>query len=100
MKGGIQMSKIDEYVKQRSARNPKFAAGFKQERTNFEAAVMIRNLRATLNLSQRQFAELVDKPQSTIARIESGSMNASIQLLTDIVEATGHHLTIGYEPAV
>jgi transcriptional regulator with XRE-family HTH domain len=44
-------------------------------------------------LTQRDLARLAGKPQSTIARIASGAMSASVGLLTDIAAATGRRRT-------
>ena len=49
-------------------------------------------------MSQREFAKLVSKPQSTIARIESGKMNVSINVLNEIADATNQKLTVKFEP--
>ncbi|VDG31693.1 transcriptional regulator [Lactobacillus backii] [Lactiplantibacillus mudanjiangensis] len=71
------MSKIDEYAVERSATRPTFSGLLEQEHVNLEVAVKVCELRDQLGMSQREFADLVGKPQSTIARIENGSMNAS-----------------------
>lgn len=59
---------------------------------------MVRELRENMGMSQRDFASLVGKPQSTIARIENGSMNASTKLLSEIAQATNQRLTIQFSP--
>lgn len=94
------MSKIDEYVAKRSAKNPAFANLVEQENINLEVAVKVRDLREELSMSQRDFAALVGKPQSTIARIENGSMNASTKMLAEIAQATNQRLTISFSPAL
>ena len=63
------MSKIDEYVAERSKNNPDFAKLVEQENINLEVAVKVRDLRENMGMSQRAFASLIGKPQSTIARI-------------------------------
>ena len=68
------MKKIDEYVTERSINNPAFAKLVEQENINLEVAVKVRELREKLGMSQREFASLIGKPQSTIARIENGSI--------------------------
>lgn len=93
------MSKIDEYVAERSKSNPEFAKRVEQENINLEVAVKVRELRENMGMSQRDFASLVGKPQSTIARIENGSMNASTKLLSEIAQATNQRLTIQFSPA-
>lgn len=92
------MSKIDEYVAERSKNNPEFAKLVEQENINLEVAVKVRELRENMGMSQRDFASLVGKPQSTIARIENGSMNASTKLLSEIAQATNQRLTIQFSP--
>lgn len=41
-------------------------------------------MRKDLGMTQVEFAKYVEKPQSTIGRIESGNMNVSIGLLNEI----------------
>ncbi len=90
------MSKIDEYAKQRSQRDPEFAQAARQDNINLEVAVQVRNLREEMGMTQREFAALVKKPQSTIARIENGSMNASTKLLGEIAQATKRRVVIKF----
>ncbi|MFT8631577.1 MAG: helix-turn-helix transcriptional regulator [Liquorilactobacillus ghanensis] len=93
------MSKIDKYVAERSKNNPDFAKIVEQENINLEVAVKVRDLRENMGMSQREFASLIGKPQSTIARIENGSMNASTKVLSEIAQATNQRLTIQFSPA-
>ncbi|WP_049150214.1 helix-turn-helix domain-containing protein [Lactobacillus gasseri] len=93
------MSKVDEYVAERSKNNPDFANLVEQENINLEVAVKVRDLRENMGMSQREFASLIGKPQSTIARIENGSMNASTKVLSEIAQATKQRLTIQFSPA-
>lgn len=93
------MSKIDEYVAARGQTDPAFAQLVEQENINLEVAVKVRDLREQMGMNQREFAELVGKPQSTIARIENGSMNASTKMLSEIAQATHQRLTIQFSPA-
>lgn len=93
------MSKIDEYVAERSKNNPDFAKLVEQENINLEVAIKVRDLREDMGMSQRAFASLIGKPQSTIARIENGSMNVSTKVLSEIAQATNQRLTIRFSPA-
>lgn len=89
-------SKIQEYIEQRSAADPEFAALARQAAFNLDVAVAVRNLRDEKHMTQRTFAKLVGKPQSTIARIETGEMNVSVNLLNEIAAATGKGLSIQF----
>lgn len=93
------MSKLDAYVAERSKNNPEFAQIVEQENINLEVALKVHDLRTNMGLSQREFASLIGKPQSTIARIENGSMNASTKILSEIAQATNQRLTIQFSPA-
>lgn len=61
-----------------------------------DIAKLIRGLREELQLSQRQFAKLVGKPHSTIARIENGSMSPTVSLLQEIASSAGKELKITF----
>lgn len=96
---GDMMSKIDTYITKRSTKSPEFAKQIEQENINLEVAVKVRDLRENLGMTQRDFADLIGKPQSTVARIENGSMNASTRMLADIAQATNQRLSIQFTPA-
>lgn len=98
MKRGEQMSKINEYIKNRSQKSSEFVKEYQEENQRLQVAVAVRNLRSKLGMTQREFASLVGKPQSTIARIESGKMNVSINVLTEIAIATNQKLTVDFTP--
>jgi len=87
---------LDNYINERSNREPEFAKAIQEESANLEAAVAVRELRDSLKMSQRSFAKLVGKPQSTIARIENGSMNVSIGLLGQIAQLSNKELDITF----
>ena len=65
-----------------------------KENERLETAIALMKLREQEGLSQRELAKRVNKPQSTIARIESGSMNVTFDTLMDIVSALGKKMTI------
>ena len=87
---GNYKAKIYPNVYERSKNNPDFAKLVEQENINLEVAVKVRDLRENMGMSQRAFASLIGKPQSTIARIENGSMNASAQKFTSANQ--NHHI--------
>jgi len=89
-------TKIDDYIAQRSAEDPAFAKQATQLSLNMDAAVAVRQLRKEQALTQRAFAKLVGKPQSTIARIEAGKMNVSVQVLGEIATAVNKQLSIQF----
>lgn len=88
------MSFIDNYIKKDIKKNPKLAKEYRKESLNLDAAVIVRDMRDDLGMSQKKFAKYVGKPQSTIARIESGSMNVSVGLLSDIADAAHRRIKL------
>jgi len=55
---------------------------------------MVRSARRRAGLTQRELAVAVEIAQSSIARIESGSVAPRTTLLMRILRATGHELTV------
>ena len=67
-------------------------------RSEFELAAAIIDTRSKAGLTQEQLAELMDAPQSLVARIESGTHNTTLKTLERFARATGTHLRIVFEP--
>lgn len=89
------MSGIDKLIQEMS-QDAEFKRQYEQEKDKLDVAVAMTALRDELNLTQREMAAKVGKPQSTIARIENGNMNPSIKLLREIAERTGKTLTLSF----
>jgi len=92
----MTLKRVDDYIQGRQAASPEFAQAYDQAEIDLEIAVAVRQLRTNLGLSQRVFAELVGKPQSTIARIEAGAVTASNKTLADIAQKTHKQLRIQF----
>ncbi|TPR42310.1 XRE family transcriptional regulator [Apilactobacillus micheneri] len=90
------MSKIDEYIANRSKNDAEFAKEIKEQSKRSDIAVLVRELRNDLGISQRGLAKRMGKPQSTIARIENGSINVSTNMLNEIAMATNQSLEIRF----
>ena len=91
------MSSIDELIKKKKAESATFAAEYEKESQRLEVAIALTQLRKELGLSQRELAEKVGKPQSTIARIENGSMNPSFTILSEIANKVGKELHVEFK---
>ena len=76
--------------------DPEFAAAYDREYPYDELALEIGRLRADLEMTQTEFGRLVGMPQSTIARLESGTQAPSVATLTRIAKATGTELVIEF----
>ena len=91
------MISIDELIKKKKAESATFAAEYEKESQRLEVAIALTQLRKELGLSQRELAEKVGKPQSTIARIENGSMNPSFTILYEIANKVGKELHVEFK---
>ena len=61
-----------------------------------KTSILLKNLRLELGLSQAELAKRVGKPQSTIARIETGAMIPTIKLLSEIATMVDKRLEISF----
>ena len=59
-------------------------------------AFEINGLRAERNMTQTEFGRLIGVPQSTVARLESGTQAPSVATLKRIAEATDTELVIEF----
>ena len=90
------MSFVDEYIEARSVEDPEFSSEVNAEAAKLDAAVAFTDMRYALGLSQKQLGALAGKPQSTIARIENGSLNPTVGLLAEIAGSAGWTLEVRF----
>jgi len=90
------MSKIDQLIEKKIAESGEFQKEYAKENERLQVAVALMRLREAEGLTQRQLAEKVGKPQSTIARIENGNMNVSYGILNEIADGLGKKLEIRF----
>ena len=75
---------------------PAFAKKFHQSSIRYKYAVEIQTLRAKAGLPQSQLGELMNVPQSSIARWENGGTNITIETLEKIATAMNKELKIDF----
>lgn len=90
------MSFIDELVEREAQNDPRFLEDFATECEKLDIAVALAKMRKEEGLTQKQLADRAHKPQSTIARIENGTLNPSVQLLADIARGAGRRLQVSF----
>ena len=90
------MSYVDRLIEQETQNEPCFLEEFAAECERLDIAVALAKMRKEEGLTQKQLAERAHKPQSTIARIENGTLNPSIQLLSDIARGAGRRLQVSF----
>ncbi|TLQ49507.1 helix-turn-helix transcriptional regulator [Ruoffia tabacinasalis] len=93
----ITTIKTSKYISEMKQSDKNFSDRMEQEGKKFDYAVLVMKLRESLGLTQFEFAELVNKPQSTITRIENGNANPTIKTLESIAEQSGKKLVMSFE---
>ena len=85
---------LDQYVADREARDPEFRAAGEalQSRFAFQHALVAARLAA--GLTQQQLAAALGKPQSAVARWESGQHQPRVDVLQAVAAALGGSFTI------
>lgn len=84
-------------VKKELLKDPETRAEYERLKPRFKVISLLIGLRLEYGLTQKQLAEKVGTKQSAIARLESGSVNPSIDFLDKVVSAMGKRLVIQAE---
>ena len=85
---------FEDYLNEQ-LKDPELKKEFDNETTKLESAIALSEVLKSEGLSQRELSAISNIPQSTIARIESGS-NTSVDTLTKIANAIGKKLVIKF----
>ena len=93
------MTAIEKLIEEKKAESPEFARVYEEERERSSIAVALMLMRKAEGLSQKQLAEKSGKPQSTIARIENGTLNVSVGVLRDIAKSVNRTVEISFPQA-
>ncbi|GBD66977.1 helix-turn-helix transcriptional regulator [Tetragenococcus halophilus] len=88
--------KFSDYLEKEKRNDPTLTKMMKKEEQKLDYAVAVMELRTSLGLTQEEFAKTVNKPQSTIARIENGNANPTIKTLEQIADSVGKQLTFSF----
>ncbi|MBO1084828.1 helix-turn-helix transcriptional regulator [Enterococcus mundtii] len=67
------------------------------EEAKLDVALKLAELRKSAGLTQKQLAQKIGKPQSTISRVETGEMNPSIELVIELAQGLDKKLVINFE---
>lgn len=83
------MTKIKKYINKRTKDDAELEHLIELENERLKIAVMLTELRLEAGITQKELAKRINKPQSTISRIETGEMNPSISLVIEIANGIG-----------
>ncbi|HIV82781.1 MAG TPA: helix-turn-helix domain-containing protein [Candidatus Salinicoccus merdavium] len=90
------MTMIEDLKKEYIEKKSDIKDFYDQEEQRLKTAVKVMELRGQYHLSQRNLAEKAGVPQSTIARIENGSVNTSVGMLGKIANAVDKELEVKF----
>lgn len=102
MTKGINLKHVDntgflhEFMQEEIAKHPNAEQLYMETRVELQIAIMVKELRRSKNLSQVDLAKKMGKSQSTIGRIENGSVKPTISMLEQIAAATDTKLEISF----
>lgn len=75
------MSKVTQLINELRENDKEFEQAYLEEKNKLDIATQIYHLRKDMNLTQEQFAEKINVPQSTISRIENGKSSPTFEFL-------------------
>ncbi|WP_045210548.1 helix-turn-helix domain-containing protein [Desulfonatronovibrio magnus] len=85
-------------LKEKLLENPEVRAEYDRLGPEFKLASMLIEARSRAGLSQNDLARRMGMKQASVARIESGKFNPSMETLRKYAAATGHELKIEMLP--
>lgn len=89
---------FDEFLSEHlDDESEQYREDFEKERFKLELAVMIREVRKSQELSQREFSKKVGISQSTLANIEKGNSQPNLNTMFEIARKNDKKLVISYE---
>ena len=91
------MSQVQNYIKKRAEKGEEFVHLMEIEEDKLDVALKLVELRKSAGLTQKQLAQKIGKPQSTISRVETGEMNPSIELVIELAQGLDKKLVINFE---
>lgn len=103
MSKGVNLKCVDktgflhEFLQEEIVKDPNAEQLFLVTLEEQRIASMVRELRKKKKLSQAELAKKMGKSQSTIGRIENGSVEPTISMLEQIAAATETQLEISFK---
>ncbi|WP_313628717.1 helix-turn-helix transcriptional regulator [Enterococcus italicus] len=91
------MSQVQDYIKKRAQDSEEFAHLMEVEQAKLDVALKLAELRKSVGLTQKQLAQKIGKPQSTISRVETGELNPSIELVIELAQGLDKKVVLNFE---
>ena len=88
------MSDLQNYIKARKARDPKFAKNFDSGYEQFKIGVMLKQARLDAGVTQDELASRLHTKKTAISRIENHAEDIKLSTIEKFAEAVGKRLTL------
>ena len=88
------MSDLQEYVRDRKARDSEFAQGFDSGYEQFKIGVLLKQARLEAGVTQEELAARLHTKKTAISRIENHAEDIKLSTLERFAEAIGKRLTL------
>lgn len=88
------MKTLKKYIRDRKAKDPKFAEGFETGYEEFKIGVMLKSAREVAGLTQEELAHKLQTKKSAISRIENHAEDIKLSTLERFAQALGKKLRV------
>lgn len=88
------MKTLKKYIKDRKAKDTKFAEGFETGYEEFKIGVMLKSAREDAGLTQEELAHKLQTKKSAISRIENHAEDIKLSTLERFAQALGKKLRV------
>lgn len=88
------MSDLQKYIKNRKAKDRKFANNFDVGYEQFKIGSMLKKAREEVGLTQEELADKLHTKKSAISRIENHAEDIKLSTIEKFVHALGKHLRL------
>ena len=88
------MSDLQKYIKERAAYDTEFAHDFDEGFADFKLGILLRQAREEAGLTQKDIAQQIGTPTSTVSKIENHAEDVRLNLIRRYAEALGKNVYI------
>ncbi|MDW7773750.1 MAG: helix-turn-helix transcriptional regulator [Desulfobulbaceae bacterium] len=88
------MKTLKKYIKDRKAKDPKFADDFETGYEEFKIGAMLKSAREDAGLTQEELAHKLQTKKSAISRIENHAEDIKLSTLERFAQALGKKLRV------
>lgn len=82
------MDDVDQYLRDRSQKDPEFISEYKQAKLNQQLGRAVWQLRNDMGLSVKDFATKIGQTEREVIAMEDGSKKLTVKELAQIAEKT------------